>query len=73
MFDVVLPFQGRDVGSTQSAAAIEAQQVKSAEIVGLTQRILACAFFVINREKLRSYNLSAVLDTIISFAFPDAC
>lgn len=66
MFNMILPFQGRNVGSTKSAATIEAKQIKSAEIVCLTQGILASALFIVNREKLRSYYLPAVLDAVVS-------
>lgn len=66
MFNVILSLQGGDVGSPESAAAIEAQQIESAEVVGLAQGILAFAFFVVNGEEFRSYYLSAVLDTVVS-------
>ena len=67
VFNMILSFQSRNVGSTKSAAAIKAEQIKSAEVVCLAQRVLAFTGFIVNGEKLRSYYQSAVLDTIVSF------
>ena len=72
MFDMIFSFQGRDVGPSKSAAAIEAQKIESAKIIRLAEWILASAFFVVvvNGKKLRSYDLSAVLDARVSITLP---
>jgi hypothetical protein len=61
--NVILTLEGRDVGSPQRAAALMAQQLEAAEVVGLAKRILSRAVLVVGREELGSYYLSTVLQS----------
>lgn len=66
MFDVIFPFQRSDVGASESTAALEAEKIKSPEVVRLAERILAVSIFVVYRKELGGYNLSAILQVRMS-------
>lgn len=60
MLDVVLAVQGGDVGAAQGLAALVAEQVEAAEVVGLAQRVLAGRLLG-DGEELGGDDLIAVL------------
>lgn len=60
MLNVVFAVERSDVGATQSLSALEAEQVESAKIVGLAQRVLTRGLFG-DGEEFRCDNLVAVL------------
>lgn len=63
VLDVVFPFESSDVGAAECLSAFMAEQVESAEVVGLAERVLAWGF-VGDREEFGGYNLAAVLDSV---------
>lgn len=66
MVDMVLSIQGGDVGASQRAAALMAQQAESPEIIGFAERILALTASIVCREEFGSHYLTAVLSENVS-------
>lgn len=50
--NVVFSFQRRDVGSSESATTLVAEQAESSKVICLAERVLALAIFVVGREEL---------------------
>ena len=63
MLNVVFALQGSDVGAAEGLTAVVAQQIESAEVVSLAQRILARGLLG-DGEEFGGYNLAAVLDGV---------
>ncbi len=61
MFNVVFAVQSGDVRAPKSLSAVEAEEVKSTEIIDLAQRVLAWWLFGDRKEFGGDY-LAAVLD-----------
>lgn len=51
VFDVVLALKRRNVRASQCATTLEAEEVKTPEVVSLTQWVLALAVLIIDREE----------------------
>lgn len=62
MFDMVFPVQRCDVRSSKGSSTLVTKQIKSSEVVGLAQRILAVTVFIVDRKEFRGHDLPAVLD-----------
>lgn len=61
MVDMVLPLKRCDVGSSQSPAALVAEEAKASKIVRLAQGILALPIFILGRKEFGCHDLPAVL------------
>ena len=65
VLNVVFPVERGNVGTTERLAALKAEQVKAAEVVGLAQRVLAGWLFG-NGEEFRGNDFAAVLQESVS-------
>lgn len=68
MLDVILALERGDVGAAEGLSTVVAQQVQSAEVVSLAQRVLAW-WLLGNGEELGGYNLATVLDEVSGVGF----
>ena len=70
MLDMVLAVKGSDIRSSKRTSALVTKKPEPSEVVRLTERILAAAFFIFGREELGCDDLAAVLKctTCISVA-----
>lgn len=51
VFNVVLALKRRNVRASQCATTLEAEEIETPEVVGLTQWVLALAVLIIDREE----------------------
>ena len=59
--DVKLSIQGRDIRPSKRPPTSKTKEVQSSKIVGLAERILSFASFIVNWEEFGCYDLSAIL------------
>ena len=66
MVDVVFSIKGGNIGASQCAAALVAEETETSKVISLTERILPFSILIIGWEKLGSHYLTTVLIITVS-------